>query len=93
MRKPGLKSPKYLKWVSSKPCWFCKKPWSDPHHLENKGHTRRYQDFDNVINLCRDCHNKMHDKPLEENKILDKMKKEAVRLTEEYNENCIKRKS
>jgi hypothetical protein len=28
----------------------------------------------------------MHDKPLEENKILDKMKKEAVRLTEEYKE-------
>ena len=70
-----------MEWVKTHPCWHCERPGrSDPHHLRNPGHTRRFQDVENIVPLCRSCHTIIQTNPEYERSLHDRMKAEAVRL-------------
>jgi hypothetical protein len=63
--KPA-RSPKYLKFVSSKPCLACGgRPPSDPHHIRflgGGGTGTKPSDF-YAVPLCRSCHSAEHSRP------------------------------
>jgi len=46
-------------------CWVCNRVGVDIHHIETKGMGGTNQDrIENLIALCRDCHNKAHSNEL-----------------------------
>jgi len=60
------RSPKYLKWLRSQPCYYCGRP-STVHHIKGIGHmsgiSRKAPDWA-TSPLCEECHHRMQTTPL-----------------------------
>jgi len=57
--KAAARSPEYLAYVRSKPCWVCQNAPSEPHHTQRGGTGLKGSDF-SVVPLCRACHGEVH---------------------------------
>ena len=61
------KNNKYLQFVRSLPCAYCKAPEADPHHIIGIGMGGMGTRADDLATmpLCMKCHAKVHENPKE----------------------------
>jgi hypothetical protein len=76
--------PKFLAWVRGRKCHFCESVETNPHHLRNNPHSRRFVDKGNVVPLCFKHHREIHDCPAYERLHHELMKIEALILSTRY---------
>jgi len=80
-------------FVRSLPCWYCNDPrGSDPHHLTVDDKQRRAVDIENLLPLCRRCHDWFKFDPKgvrEERRLMPLMKEEAVRIYKVFREGVL----
>ena len=57
-------------------CEYCGKRncWTNTHHIKSKGSGGNDTE-DNLIELCGDCHRKVHDGIIKQKELLEKIKK------------------